>query len=130
MSKMLELAKVGAVVFLPADHVDDEIIAELEEWTELGYVLLDCGCVWLIEDLHMREEHMHPEARVQIEALPPRSPPPGWYWKEIGRGQTTDTLIRDEVRVRDPGGDTEKTYALAWETERQFREEWKADHGC
>jgi hypothetical protein len=49
-SRDLQLARIGALSYIPAIMVNDEIRAELDEWSEIGFTLLECGCLWSIED--------------------------------------------------------------------------------
>lgn len=35
----------GEIDIIAAGDVDDEIIAELDEWAEIGWILLECGCL-------------------------------------------------------------------------------------
>lgn len=59
MTRDLDLAQRGALLWLPADLVTDEVIAELDEWAEIGFVVLECGCIWRIDDVDpMEAEHV------------------------------------------------------------------------
>lgn len=50
-SPFLQLARLGALLWIPAELVTDEIRNELDEWSELGFVILECGCLWSMEDV-------------------------------------------------------------------------------
>lgn len=54
---------------IPANEVGDDILAELDQWSEIGWVLLECGCLVGPEGFKI---HGHlPE---EDPPLPPESP--------------------------------------------------------
>lgn len=61
MSRDLRLAEIGALSFVPAELVTDEILEELDAWAEIGFVLLECGCLWRIDDVDDLPDHAHPD---------------------------------------------------------------------
>lgn len=57
MSRDLELARLGALRFVPAAMVTDEMLRELDEWSEIGWVVLECGCFWRLDDVDAVDDH-------------------------------------------------------------------------
>lgn len=44
-SVQLTLARAKAIFTVHAAQVTDEIMAELDDWSEIGWVMLECGCL-------------------------------------------------------------------------------------
>ena len=59
MSRDLDLAQRGALLWIPADLMTHEVISELDEWSEIGFVVLDCGCLWRLDDVDALPDHTH-----------------------------------------------------------------------
>jgi hypothetical protein len=55
----LALAIRGALKWVPSDMLTDEILGELDEWSEIGFALLACGCLWLLDDVDSLDDHDH-----------------------------------------------------------------------
>jgi hypothetical protein len=44
-TKEFEAACNGEIDIIFAHEVGDDILAELDEWAEIGWLLLECGCL-------------------------------------------------------------------------------------
>lgn len=44
-TKEFEAACNGEIDLIPACDVGDDLLAELDDWAEIGWVLLECGCL-------------------------------------------------------------------------------------
>jgi len=44
-TKEFEAACNGEIDIIPASELGDDIIAELDDWAEIGWLLLECGCL-------------------------------------------------------------------------------------
>jgi hypothetical protein len=45
MTAEFEAACNGEIDIIPAFEVGADLLADLEQWTELGWLLLECGCL-------------------------------------------------------------------------------------
>jgi hypothetical protein len=59
VTRDLDLAQRGALLWVPADLMTAEIAAELDQWTKIGFVVLDCGCLWRMDDVDDVHDHEH-----------------------------------------------------------------------
>lgn len=57
-SRELRLARAGALTFVPVALMTDEIHNEIDDWSELGFVVMDCGCMWSIGDIDAVMDHV------------------------------------------------------------------------
>jgi len=44
-TKEFEAACNGEIDLIPASEMGDDLIAELDDWAEIGWLLLECGCL-------------------------------------------------------------------------------------
>jgi hypothetical protein len=44
-TKEFEAACNGEIDLIPANELGDDILAELDDWSEIGWVMLECGCL-------------------------------------------------------------------------------------
>ena len=44
-TREFEAACNGEIDLIPANEMGDDLIAELDDWAEIGWLLLECGCL-------------------------------------------------------------------------------------
>jgi len=56
-----EAACNGEIDLIPASEMGDDLIAELDLWAEIGWVLLECGCLANANGRQLHQGHVEPE---------------------------------------------------------------------